>query len=319
MSVGPKHTGCFLGSIGHARRGCRKNTGRVGVDSCQCAGASALGLVAQAWRSFERAVPMRCRVSPAVPILFFGDLDAYCGSQTLILTVGLNPSLEEFPSRRPFRRFPLASTVTPSDPERYIRALSAYFGTDPYDTWFPELRADTQRSEGELLPTMGFDRAPHRYLLTRRDRSDLEQTRGLRPGGPRGRRRRTLVRAGRGVETTHRCALGRSTLPLPYRVRPAQPMETPAPIRVQGQRRSPLPALRSTCTLVPHRRPTRRSSFGSEDSADGEFPPRIVHDGKTFFLIAIDIGTDREAASKETRADRTVISRADLTVQDGGE
>ena len=94
------------------------------------------GLVAQAWRSFERAAPMRCRVSPAVPILFFGDLDAYCRSPTRILTVGLNPSLEEFPSRRPFRRFPLASTVTPIDPERYIRALSAYFRTDPYDTWF---------------------------------------------------------------------------------------------------------------------------------------------------------------------------------------
>lgn len=57
----------------------------------------------------------------------------------------------------------------------------------------------------------------------------------------------------------------------------------------------------------------------SENSADGEFPPRIVHDGKTFFLIAIDIGTDRESASKETPVGRTVISRADLTVQDDGE
>ena len=56
----------------------------------------------------------------------------------------------------------------------------------------------------------------------------------------------------------------------------------------------------------------------SENSADGEFPPRIVHDGKTFFLIAIDIGTDRESASKETPAGRTVISRADLIVQDDG-
>ncbi len=56
----------------------------------------------------------------------------------------------------------------------------------------------------------------------------------------------------------------------------------------------------------------------SESSADGEFPPRIVHDGKTFFLIAIDIGTDRESASRETPAGRTVLSRADLTVQDDG-
>lgn len=94
------------------------------------------GLVAQAWHSFERAAPMRCRVSPSVPILFFGDINAYCTSQTRILTVGLNPSLEEFPPHKPFRRFPLAAAVTASDPQGYIRALSAYFRTDPYHNWF---------------------------------------------------------------------------------------------------------------------------------------------------------------------------------------
>ena len=54
----------------------------------------------------------------------------------------------------------------------------------------------------------------------------------------------------------------------------------------------------------------------SEDSAEGEFPPRIVHDGKTFFLIAIDIGIDRESASKERPSGRAVISRSELTGQD---
>lgn len=56
----------------------------------------------------------------------------------------------------------------------------------------------------------------------------------------------------------------------------------------------------------------------SADSSDGEFPPRIVHDGKTFFLITIDIGMDRESASKERPSGRTVISRSYLTGPDEG-
>ncbi|MYA84260.1 MAG: hypothetical protein F4Y12_01605 [Acidimicrobiaceae bacterium] len=49
--------------------------------------------VAAAWRSFGAAASLEARVSPAIPILFFGDLDAYAESQQRILTVGLNPSL----------------------------------------------------------------------------------------------------------------------------------------------------------------------------------------------------------------------------------
>ena len=56
----------------------------------------------------------------------------------------------------------------------------------------------------------------------------------------------------------------------------------------------------------------------SEDSSEGEFPPRFVHDAKTFFLISIDIGTNRESASKEKPADRTVITREDLSGQADG-
>ena len=92
--------------------------------------------VAHAWRAFERAARLPSRVSPAVPILFFGDAVAYSRSPVRLLTVGLNPSSEEFPARRPFQRFPLASTVTATDQDRYVRALSAYFRTDPYDSWF---------------------------------------------------------------------------------------------------------------------------------------------------------------------------------------
>ena len=71
-----------------------------------------------------------------MPILFFGDLDAYRSSPIRVLTVGLNPSLHEFPAGEPFRRFPLAEDDCGQEPSRYLDAMSAYFRTDPYRGWF---------------------------------------------------------------------------------------------------------------------------------------------------------------------------------------
>lgn len=92
--------------------------------------------IAGAWRAFERAAAFPSRVTPAVPILFFGDLEAYRASRLRVLTVGLNPSLREFPADEPFRRFPLAEGVNAGEPDRYLDALSAYFRTEPYSGWF---------------------------------------------------------------------------------------------------------------------------------------------------------------------------------------
>ena len=93
-------------------------------------------LAANAWRAFENAAPLPSRVNPAIPILFFGNLNSYCSSRTRILTVGLNPSLIEFPGKRAFRRFPLAKGVSENEPDRYLQALSDYFCTCPYCKWF---------------------------------------------------------------------------------------------------------------------------------------------------------------------------------------
>ena len=90
--------------------------------------------VALAWQAFDRAGNLACRVAPAVPILFFGDLDAYLASPLRVVTVGLNPSLHEFPSGEPFRRFPLAEGDR--EPSCYLDAMSAYFRTEPYRKWF---------------------------------------------------------------------------------------------------------------------------------------------------------------------------------------
>ena len=55
-------------------------------------------LVAAAWRAYDAAAALPSRVTPAAPILFFGNLDAYRASLLRVLTVGLNPSHKEFPA-----------------------------------------------------------------------------------------------------------------------------------------------------------------------------------------------------------------------------
>ena len=92
--------------------------------------------VALAWDAFDRAAGRPWRVVPAVPILFFGDLDAYRSSPLRVLTVGLNPSRREFPEGDPFRRFPLAEGHRVREPSRYLDAMSAYIRTHPYHGWF---------------------------------------------------------------------------------------------------------------------------------------------------------------------------------------
>ena len=69
----------------------------------------------------------RCAVSPSIPILYFGDCDAFRRSTVRILTVGLNPSKREFPSSS-FQRFPAFESS-------YREAWNRYFQTCPYG-WF---------------------------------------------------------------------------------------------------------------------------------------------------------------------------------------
>ena len=93
-------------------------------------------IVDRAWRAFRHAAALPSRISPALPILFFGNLHAYRSSKMRVLTVGLNPSRHEFPVDSPFQRFPLAEGVTTSGPAHYLDTLSAYFRADPYRGWF---------------------------------------------------------------------------------------------------------------------------------------------------------------------------------------
>ena len=93
------------------------------------------------WRAFDRAAELPCRVTPAVPILFFGDLNGYFASKFRVVTVGLNPSLHEFPAGDSFRRFPSARGHRGREPDCYLDAMSAYFRTRPYRSWFSSFEA----------------------------------------------------------------------------------------------------------------------------------------------------------------------------------
>lgn len=112
-------------------------------------------LAARAWEQHRRveAASLPHLVRPAVPILFFGDSVAFLGSPLKAITVGLNPSREEFPGDDPFRRFPGCSehqSDAEPDLQGYLAALNEYFSTsaDPYKAWF-------NPSFGEILHGMG--------------------------------------------------------------------------------------------------------------------------------------------------------------------
>lgn len=75
------------------------------------------------------ATPVPPRSGP-MPILYFGDINAYSKSACRIITVGKNPSHSEFPAGNAFHRFPKAShfscTSRPVGPS-YFSALNDYF------------------------------------------------------------------------------------------------------------------------------------------------------------------------------------------------
>jgi hypothetical protein len=105
------------------------------------------GLARRAFEVWEQARSQDAAAAcAAMPILFFGDFDAYMRSPLRVITVGLNPSNaefpddpEKFPGQDRFWRFReaegLEGLASTADLGRYIRALSSYFDNKPYK-WF---------------------------------------------------------------------------------------------------------------------------------------------------------------------------------------
>lgn len=84
------------------------------------------------------------RVSPSMPVLYFGDLEKYRQSPLRVVTTALNPSRVEFPSASPFQRFPSAAKwaqiEVPNARRKAVQtALNWYFYVSPYRRWFDTL------------------------------------------------------------------------------------------------------------------------------------------------------------------------------------
>ncbi len=116
-------------------------------------------LVKDAWKAFECAAPSS-RAHPAMPILFFGDLEAYSASPVQVVTVGSNPSSAEFPEGC-FRRFPGCKGITATERARYLRGLCSYFDADPYWRWFHSYDAALRRAEASYCPGKKTSTALH--------------------------------------------------------------------------------------------------------------------------------------------------------------
>jgi hypothetical protein len=101
-------------------------------------------LAQEAWRLHHKALAAEpaIRVTrPSAPILYFGDLDAYRESPVRVVTVGVNPSGEEFPRHAPWSRFAcgdlaVAESVDAERMRSYLAALNEHFRRNPYTRWF---------------------------------------------------------------------------------------------------------------------------------------------------------------------------------------
>ena len=102
-------------------------------------------------RSAMDGPPRDVVLEPAVPILYFGDRQAYASSPRRIITVALNPSKAEFPSDDPFARFPLAADLNEPN-AAYLAALDTYFKTNPYRRWFSSFEALLEGLDASYYP-----------------------------------------------------------------------------------------------------------------------------------------------------------------------
>lgn len=102
-------------------------------------------LIHSAWKVYQNVKTMSCVVKNSIPILWFGDLKAYDESEKKIVTIGLNPSLNEFDdgtTKGTAVRFPKAAplvgknTLTHADVNLYTDAMNEYFTNEPYVIWF---------------------------------------------------------------------------------------------------------------------------------------------------------------------------------------
>jgi hypothetical protein len=90
-------------------------------------------LYERAIEHYEEFKSSPATVPNSIPILHFGDVDAYSRSVLKVVTVGLNPSNAEFPDKEDR----LGNAVRASlSPDTLRESLSGYFRNNPYSRWF---------------------------------------------------------------------------------------------------------------------------------------------------------------------------------------
>lgn len=98
-------------------------------------------IINNCWGDFN-AFHAGYKVNPSIPILWFGDMEAFSGSPKKIVTVALNPSQIEFQTKKNSAfsinaRFP--DYHGPFNLLNYYNALNDYFNRNPYRAWFSSL------------------------------------------------------------------------------------------------------------------------------------------------------------------------------------
>lgn len=93
-------------------------------------------LIGRTIEYYERYKNEKFVISPSLPILYFGDLNAYLQSEYKVLTVGKNPSNNEFKLNDhacySFFRFPLWDSYK----NNLTDVLNNYFKVAPLKQWF---------------------------------------------------------------------------------------------------------------------------------------------------------------------------------------
>ncbi|MBR3142147.1 MAG: hypothetical protein IKF09_03240 [Clostridiales bacterium] len=81
-------------------------------------------------------------VKPSVPVIWFGDIEAYFSSRIRVVTVAINPSKEEFPKAcerfNGYKKLANKDTLSKSDKKNLYHMLNCYFKQEgnPYYDWF---------------------------------------------------------------------------------------------------------------------------------------------------------------------------------------
>lgn len=89
----------------------------------------------RAWDLYEEFAEETCVLTPSIPVLYFGNREAYEDSPRKVVTVGHNPSGVEFPDEEGPNRFETTRGERPF-PRSYLDDLNGYFERNPYRNWF---------------------------------------------------------------------------------------------------------------------------------------------------------------------------------------